>query len=59
MFRSEKVCLRQSDRNMDVEAAKDDLSVEDGNLIVFTEVQCSVPRGIQGKHFYNTQSDFS
>lgn len=34
---------------MDVEAVKDDLSVEDGHLCVFTKVVCDIGRGFTGK----------
>lgn len=35
---------------MDVEAGKDDLSVEDGQLVVFDKVEYNVPKGIRRKY---------
>lgn len=35
---------------MDIEAAKDDLSLEDGQLVVFDKIEYSVPKGIQRKY---------
>lgn len=37
---------------MDVEAARDDLSVEDGQLVVFDNIEYNIPKGIQRKYLY-------
>lgn len=37
---------------MDVEAAKDDLSVEEGELVVFDKVKYNIPKGIRRKYLY-------
>lgn len=43
---------------MDVEAAKDDLSVEDGQLVVFDNIEYIVPKGIHRKYSYNISAEY-
>lgn len=40
-----------SEEDMDIEAPKDDLSFEDGKLVVFTDIDCRVPQASTGKLF--------
>lgn len=42
---------------MDVEAAKDDLSVEDEQLVVFDKIEYKVSKGIKRKYSYNISTE--